>query len=103
MTYPLTSYWEGTSLAVASIFAMTMFGLSESCEKDHIYETVFTSIFQSDRYNTQDLKTHLLSKFFVFRLQALAVSTPGGVKLDENVFAVIIYNWVKVLSHKNLE
>lgn len=46
----------------------------------------------SDQYNTQGLQTHLLSKFFVFRLQALAVSAPGGVKLDENVFAVIIYN-----------
>lgn len=97
MTYPLTSYGEGTSLAVASIFAMMMFGSSESCEKDNIYETVkqkllFRSIFHSDQYNNRGVKTHLLSKFFVFRLQALAVSTPGGVKLDENVFAVIIYN-----------
>lgn len=31
-TYPLTSYGEGTSLAVASIFAMTTLGLSESCK-----------------------------------------------------------------------
>lgn len=93
MTYPLTSYGEGTSLAVASIFAMTMFGLSESCEKDNIYETVKQKLlFRSIFHNDQGLKTHLLSKFFVFRLQALAVSTPGGVKLDENIFAVIIYN-----------
>lgn len=33
MTYPLTSYGDGTSLAVASILAMTMLGSLTSCRK----------------------------------------------------------------------
>lgn len=31
-THPLTSYWGGTSLAVASILAITMFGSLASCK-----------------------------------------------------------------------
>ncbi len=62
----------------------------------------FRSPFHSEQYNNQ-AQTYLFSEFFEFRLQALAVSTPGGVKLNENIFALVIYNWVKVLSHNNLE
>lgn len=47
--------------------------------------------------------TYLLSKFLVFRFKTLAVATPGCIKLNENILALIIYKGIKVLSHNNLK
>ena len=104
-TYPLTSYWDGTSLAVASILAMTMLGsldnykwrINKLCcwaqtSQEHKY--YMQPCFQSD--------FHLLSKLLVFRLQALAVATPGSIELNQHILAVIVDNGIKVLSHQNL-
>lgn len=47
--------------------------------------------------------SHLLSQLLVFGLQVLAVATPGSVELDQNVFAVVIDDGVKVLRHHHLQ
>lgn len=49
--------------------------------------------------SNKQIITHLLTKFFVFRFKTLAVTTPGGVELDENILALIIHNGIEVLSH----
>lgn len=46
--------------------------------------------------------SHLLPELFVFGLQALAVSAPRSVELDQHVFAVIVDDGVEVLSHEDL-
>lgn len=45
---------------------------------------------------------HLLSQLLEFGLQVLAVSAPRSVKLDQHVFAVVVDDGVKVLSHQDL-
>lgn len=45
---------------------------------------------------------YFLSQLFVFGLQVLAVSAPGSVELDEDIFAVVIDDRVKVLSDHHL-
>lgn len=47
--------------------------------------------------------SHLLSQLLVFGLQVLAVATPRSVELDQNVFAVVIDDGVKVLRHHHLQ
>lgn len=46
---------------------------------------------------------YLLSQLFIFGLQALAVATPWSVELNQDIFALVVDNGVKVLSHHNLE
>lgn len=46
---------------------------------------------------------HLLPQLLVLGLQALAVSAPWSVELDQNIFAVVIDDGVKVLCHHNLQ
>lgn len=47
--------------------------------------------------------SHLLSQLLVFGLQVLAVATPRSVELDQNVFAVVVDDGVKVLRHQHLQ
>lgn len=45
---------------------------------------------------------YLLSQFFVFGLQVLAVAAPGSIELNEDIFAVVVDDGVKVLSNHHL-
>lgn len=47
-------------------------------------------------------RSHLLSQLFVFGLQVFAVSAPWGIELDEDIFAVVVDDGVKVLSDHHL-
>lgn len=46
---------------------------------------------------------HLLAQLLVLGFQALAVATPWSVELNQNIFAVVIDDGVKVLCHHNLQ
>lgn len=47
-------------------------------------------------------RPHLLSQLLVLGLQVLAVSAPGSVELDEDVFAVVVDDGVEVLCNHHL-
>ena len=47
--------------------------------------------------------TYLLSQLFPLGFQALAVTTPGGVELNQHVLVLLVHNGVKVLSYHSLE
>lgn len=46
---------------------------------------------------------HLLAQLLVLGFQALAVAAPWSVELNQNIFAVIIDDGVKVLCHHYLQ
>ena len=46
--------------------------------------------------------TYLLSQLLVFGCQRLAVTTPGRIELDENVFGGVVDDLVELLCHHHL-
>lgn len=46
---------------------------------------------------------HLLAQLVVLGFQALAVAAPWSIELNQNIFAVVIDDGVKVLCHHNLQ
>lgn len=50
-----------------------------------------------------DFGPHLLAQLLVLGFQALAVAAPWSVELNQNIFAVVIDDGVKVLCHHHLQ
>ena len=46
--------------------------------------------------------TDLLSKFLVLGSKRLAVSTPRSVEFNKDIFCLVVYNLIEVLTNYNL-
>jgi hypothetical protein len=47
--------------------------------------------------------TNLLSQLLVLGSEGLAVATPRGIELNQNILRLIVHNIGKVLSNNNLD
>ena len=87
-------------MAVASVLAITTSGAS--------FSWVCRGRGRQNRKTLRDLALtapalpYLLSQLLIFGCQCLAVATPGGIELQENILCLIIHYLVKVLPHHNL-